>query len=110
MPSQVPRKRMEEKSPRIIIKHLVSSKLIKIPALNMDDVKKHSNMVESPTSQAATMMRKSSSERWNCLCSPTKHAGSFRCRRHRSTSMHRSMSIDSRLSSMPSKDSPPQAQ
>lgn len=30
----------------------------------------------------------------NCLCSPTTHAGSFRCRLHRSPSLQRTRSMD----------------
>ena len=29
----------------------------------------------------------------NCLCSPTKHAGSFRCRLHRAPSLQRTKSM-----------------
>ncbi|KAB2616784.1 hypothetical protein D8674_023372 [Pyrus ussuriensis x Pyrus communis] len=40
-------------------------------------------MLASPTSQDTPK-----SSRWkNCLCSPTTHAGSFRCRRHRTSSI-----------------------
>ncbi|KAJ6728218.1 hypothetical protein OIU74_006299 [Salix koriyanagi] len=38
-----------------------------------------------------------STERWNCLCSPTTHAGSFRCRFHRSSGM-----ISGRIHRLPS--------
>ncbi|CAN6559079.1 unnamed protein product [Malus baccata var. baccata] len=40
-------------------------------------------MLASPTSQDTPK-----SSRWkNCLCSPTTHAGSFRCRHHRTSSI-----------------------
>ncbi|KAL5552798.1 hypothetical protein UlMin_040199 [Ulmus minor] len=32
----------------------------------------------------------------NCLCSPTTHAGSFRCRLHRSPSLQRTKSMDAK--------------
>lgn len=79
---------------------------VNIPELDMmNTFKKHSHMLVSPTSQAAAP-RKSSSGRWNCLCSPTTHAGSFRCRHHRSTAeMHRGRSIGSNLSELAEKAS-----
>ncbi|TKY57429.1 hypothetical protein E2542_SST21877 [Spatholobus suberectus] len=93
---------MEKKGPYINVTKL-SGRQIKISGLNMDDMKKQSHMLESPTTQ--TSMRKSSTERWNCLCSPTTHAGSFRCRRHRSAGMRHATSIGSSLSSIDSKHS-----
>ncbi|CAH8392205.1 unnamed protein product [Eruca vesicaria subsp. sativa] len=36
--------------------------------------------------------------RQNCLCSPTTHAGSFRCRHHRANTLTRVVSIGSNLS------------
>ncbi|MED6219786.1 hypothetical protein PIB30_039001 [Stylosanthes scabra] len=48
---------------------------------------------------------KSSSGRFECLCSPTTHAGSFRCRHHRGkdAAMRRAVSVDSNLSDLGSK-------
>ncbi|CAN8269395.1 unnamed protein product [Cochlearia groenlandica] len=46
-------------------------------------------------------MGKSSSVRQNCLCAPTTHAGSFRCRYHRRNAglgMSRGVSVPSNLS------------
>lgn len=46
-------------------------------------------------------MGKSSSVRLNCLCAPTTHAGSFRCRYHRRNAglgMSRGVSVPSNLS------------
>ncbi|VVA97470.1 unnamed protein product [Arabis nemorensis] len=46
-------------------------------------------------------MGKSSSVRLNCLCAPTTHAGSFRCRYHRRNAglgMSRGISVPSNLS------------
>ncbi|KAI4320840.1 hypothetical protein MLD38_034283 [Melastoma candidum] len=39
----------------------------------------------------------------SCLCSPTTHAGSFRCRFHRNSSFPRGASIGSNLSQMATK-------
>ncbi|KAK0575093.1 hypothetical protein LWI29_033895 [Acer saccharum] len=48
--------------------------------------------VVSPTSG---LTRQPSGSKSNCLCSPTTHAGSFRCRLHRAPSLQRTKSIDS---------------
>lgn len=39
--------------------------------------------------------RQPSMTKTNCLCSPTTHAGSFRCRLHRTPSLQRTKSMDS---------------
>ena len=41
------------------------------------------------------LARQPSGVKSNCLCSPTTHAGSFRCRLHRSPSLQRTRSMDS---------------
>ncbi|KAF5187110.1 hypothetical protein FRX31_023302 [Thalictrum thalictroides] len=41
-----------------------------------------------------TLVRQTSGVKTNCLCSPTTHTGSFRCRLHRSPSLSRTKSID----------------
>ncbi|KAL6351460.1 hypothetical protein AAG906_040814 [Vitis piasezkii] len=41
------------------------------------------------------LTRQPSNAKSNCLCSPTTHAGSFRCRLHRAPSLQRTKSIDS---------------
>ncbi|KAH1092593.1 hypothetical protein GLYMA_14G011700v4 [Glycine max] len=96
---------MEKKSPCMNVIKL-DGKEIKMPGLNMDDINKQSNMVVSvsTTPQAASALKKSSSERRSCLCSPTTHVGSFRCRHHRSGMSHAS-SVGSNLSAMSSNDS-----
>ncbi|KGN55991.1 hypothetical protein Csa_011649 [Cucumis sativus] len=63
-----------------------------------DDLKKNANLLMSPT--ALSRMTKSRSIKSNCLCSPTTHIGSFRCRRHRSTSISRGGSVGSNLSDL----------
>ncbi|KAK3223449.1 hypothetical protein Dsin_010474 [Dipteronia sinensis] len=56
--------------------------------------------VVSPTSG---LTRQPSGSKSNCLCSPTTHAGSFRCRLHRAPSLQRTKSIDSSSSSTSNK-------
>ncbi|KAK7299910.1 hypothetical protein RJT34_10739 [Clitoria ternatea] len=52
--------------------------------------------------------KSASSEKLNCLCSPTTHVGSFRCRHHReSYGIRHASSVGSNLSAMAPKDSPP---
>ncbi|KAI4314396.1 hypothetical protein L6164_027309 [Bauhinia variegata] len=41
------------------------------------------------------LVRQTSLNKGNCLCSPTTHAGSFRCRLHRTPSLQRTKSIES---------------
>ncbi|KAE9598560.1 hypothetical protein Lalb_Chr15g0082301 [Lupinus albus] len=104
MPSHVLRKilsikimeqNMEQKSPKLDVK---------IP-LDMDGLKKHSHTLVSQTS--TTLTRKSASVRMDCLCSPTTHAGSFRCRHHRAGTggMHRGGSVGSNLLELAAKAS-----
>ncbi|KZV14917.1 hypothetical protein F511_40309 [Dorcoceras hygrometricum] len=53
--------------------------------------------VVSPTSKmmsAGGISGQGSVTKHNCLCAPTTHAGSFRCRLHRSPSLQRTKSID----------------
>ena len=71
---------------------------VKLPDIDMEGLKKHSHMLVSPTSQATT--RKTTNGKLNCLCSPTTHAGSFRCRHHRATGMPRGRSVGSNLSEL----------
>jgi hypothetical protein len=40
------------------------------------------------------LMRQPSMTKTNCLCSPTTHPGSFRCRLHRTPSLQRTKSIE----------------
>ncbi|RZC65919.1 hypothetical protein C5167_009613 [Papaver somniferum] len=55
--------------------------------------------VSSPSMR--NRLQKQASVRANCLCSPTTHAGSFRCRLHRNSELSRSgNSIGSKLSEL----------
>ncbi|OVA20599.1 hypothetical protein BVC80_1065g157 [Macleaya cordata] len=70
-----------------------------------------STEVSAAPPMTAVLMRQTSSgaSKTNCLCSPTTHAGSFRCRLHRapSSTLQRTKSIES--SSTLLQESPPKA-
>ncbi|CAA3011899.1 Hypothetical predicted protein [Olea europaea subsp. europaea] len=73
---------------------------IVVPELCLDALK---NEIHSTPSSPITL-RKTSSVRHNCLCSPTTHAGSFRCRYHRNHGLTRSsISVGSKLSELAGK-------
>ncbi|EOA35969.1 hypothetical protein CARUB_v10021233mg [Capsella rubella] len=48
------------------------------------------------------LSRQTSMNKTNCLCSPTTHPGSFRCRMHRTLSLPRTKSIEAASLSDPS--------
>lgn len=48
----------------------------------------------APEGGAGGLTRQTSITKTNCLCSPTTHPGSFRCRMHRSLSLQRTKSIE----------------
>lgn len=53
--------------------------------------------VTSPTGSSSGLTRQVSitkSSNTTCLCSPTTHAGSYRCRLHRIPNLHRTKSMD----------------
>ncbi|KAF7831254.1 ATP-dependent Clp protease ATP-binding subunit [Senna tora] len=78
---------------------------INIPDLDLHDSKKDdSNYLVSPYPRSPSTTR-SSTVKWNCLCSPTTHAGSFRCRHHRASGIMRGRSVGSGLSELASKSS-----
>ncbi|KAM1472677.1 hypothetical protein ACFX2I_028897 [Malus domestica] len=71
-----------EQNPRIT-RIKCKGQSLTIPEFSLEDLKKHTHMLVSPTSQDTLK-----SSRWkNCLCSPTTHPGSFRCRQHRTSSI-----------------------
>jgi len=45
--------------------------------------------------QQSGLLRQANMNKNNCLCSPTTHAGSFRCRLHRTPSLIRTKSMES---------------
>ncbi|XAR55234.1 hypothetical protein NMG60_11035252 [Bertholletia excelsa] len=71
-------------------------------SLNTEDFRNPTS--SSPTSllpTSPTALTKAPSLKHNCLCSPTNHAGSFRCRYHRNPGLTRaSGSIGSKLSEL----------
>ncbi|CAJ1963816.1 unnamed protein product [Sphenostylis stenocarpa] len=86
----------DQKPPRVMLN--------KLPELDVETLKKNSHMLVSPTSQTTT--KKTPHGRMNCLCSPTTHVGSFRCRHHRSSDMRRGKSVGSNLAELGSKVGP----
>lgn len=90
--AEQPRMGEQSEKPKIVVPHIC-----------MDTVKRSSREATStPTSPLSS--RKQSSVKYNCLCSPTTHAGSFRCRYHRNTSFGRnSMSVGAKLSELAGK-------
>ncbi|KAJ0256201.1 hypothetical protein HA466_0091950 [Hirschfeldia incana] len=48
----------------------------------------------TPEVGSGGLTRQTSITKTNCLCSPTTHPGSFRCRMHRSLSLQRTKSIE----------------
>ncbi|GMP53236.1 hypothetical protein CsSME_00018761 [Camellia sinensis var. sinensis] len=82
--------------------------------INLEEVKNSATFGSASTPSSPITFQKSSSVKYNCLCSPTTHAGSFRCRYHRNPGMARSSvsvggklnelgSVSSNLSDMESK-------
>lgn len=73
--------------------------MITIPNPSLNDMKTVSLSSSVPSSPIG--LRNAKSLRNNCLCSPTTHAGSFRCRYHRNPGLMRnSMSVGSKLSEL----------
>ncbi|GLU03142.1 hypothetical protein SLE2022_203590 [Rubroshorea leprosula] len=67
--------------------------------LKVDVSSEHDGTIESQVTSATGqgtpgLTRQPSVTKGNCLCSPTTHAGSFRCRLHRAPSLQRAKSID----------------
>ncbi|XWS34718.1 hypothetical protein CRYUN_Cryun21dG0061900 [Craigia yunnanensis] len=59
-----------------------------------------SNAASASGQGVSGLSRQPSVTKTNCLCSPTTHAGSFRCRLHRAPSLQRTKSIDSQSASL----------
>lgn len=67
---------------------------------SLSDMKAASSQASSVPSSPVTL-KNSRSLRSNCLCSPTTHVGSFRCRQHRNSGLMRnSMSVGAKLSEL----------
>ncbi|OVA08283.1 hypothetical protein BVC80_1297g38 [Macleaya cordata] len=77
------------------------------PKLNLDEINKRPSaalLIMSPATHRSMQKQSSNSAKANCLCSPTTHAGSFRCRHHRTSPLTRSGgSIGSNLSDLADK-------
>ncbi|GMI75041.1 hypothetical protein HRI_001173400 [Hibiscus trionum] len=56
---------------------------------------------------ASGLSRQPSMTKTNCLCSPTTHPGSFRCRVHRAPSLQRTKSIESQSATLEDSTSKP---
>ncbi|VVA94427.1 unnamed protein product [Arabis nemorensis] len=54
----------------------------------------HGDGSSAPEVGSGGLSRQTSITKNNCLCSPTTHPGSFRCRIHRSLSLQRTKSIE----------------
>ncbi|XWS09617.1 hypothetical protein CRYUN_Cryun39dG0005000 [Craigia yunnanensis] len=93
--------REEPKPPKIKLK----GKKIPITEINLEEIKRHPTVHVSP--RGPWNSTKPTSARWNCLCSPTTHAGSFRCRHHRLASMTRGGSVGSNLALLADSKSEP---
>ncbi|KAK2983326.1 hypothetical protein RJ640_016064 [Escallonia rubra] len=81
---------------------MANAKIKETTAMENEDTTNKDLKVEIPSeggeamSPVATgLSRQGSMAKNNCLCSPTTHPGSFRCRLHRTPSLQRSKSIDS---------------
>ncbi|XP_022735512.1 uncharacterized protein LOC111288802 [Durio zibethinus] len=93
--------REEPKPPKINLK----GKKLSVRAINLEEIKRHPTVHVSPRGTGNST--KPSGARWNCLCSPTTHAGSFRCRHHRLAGMTRGGSVGSKLSFLANSKSEP---
>lgn len=103
------------------LQHRKRPSRLSMPGINYDEIRRaHSPLLLSPRGPGAaaaaavcdggaSSSRSSvKSPRWrNCLCSPTTHAGSFRCRFHRSSDMPRRGSVGSNLLDLAAKSGAP---
>uniref|UniRef100_A0A9I9DWL3 Uncharacterized protein n=2 Tax=Cucumis melo TaxID=3656 RepID=A0A9I9DWL3_CUCME len=71
-----------------------------ITELNLADLKHNNHHLLVSPSPPSTATKTPSSAKANCLCSPTTHIGSFRCRHHRHAGMIRGGSVGSNLSDL----------
>ncbi|KAK9751093.1 hypothetical protein RND81_02G241300 [Saponaria officinalis] len=55
---------------------------------------RHTSSPRGTSNHGLTRQPSYGSSKANCLCSPTTHVGSFRCRLHRSPSLQRTKSMD----------------
>uniref|UniRef100_A0A7C8Z0X5 Uncharacterized protein n=2 Tax=Opuntia streptacantha TaxID=393608 RepID=A0A7C8Z0X5_OPUST len=78
-----------------------------IQAKAQEQAQSNSTMSTSPLQSPlrSPSLKKSLSGKMNCLCAPTTHAGSFRCRLHRNGSSFRRLSIGADLNELDDKSS-----
>ncbi|XP_010487072.1 PREDICTED: uncharacterized protein LOC104765098 [Camelina sativa] len=98
---------MEGKEEEARRRMMMKIKLKGTEDISQEDIKRQEAYNMSPRTSArgggggSVGMIKSSSVRQNCLCAPTTHPGSFRCRYHRRNAglgMSRGISVPSNLS------------
>ncbi|KAL1204872.1 hypothetical protein V5N11_017472 [Cardamine amara subsp. amara] len=82
---------------------MMKNKFKETEEISQEDIKRQEAYNMSPRARGggSVGMGKSSSVRLNCLCAPTTHPGSFRCRYHRRNAglgMSRGISVPSNLS------------
>lgn len=78
----------------------MATKDMKIQISSRNEVMQGSGIMKYNGSHTqGSLLRQPSMNKNNCLCSPTTHAGSFRCRLHRTPSLTRTKSMDSSSSS-----------
>ncbi|KAH6756915.1 serine-rich protein-like protein [Perilla frutescens var. hirtella] len=71
---------------------------INVPTLCTNAMKTYSISSSSYTTSPLAPRKSASAKRHNCLCSPTTHVGSFRCRYHRNSGLvHSGMPVGSKL-------------
>ncbi|XP_027347815.1 uncharacterized protein LOC113859200 [Abrus precatorius] len=76
----------------------MTTKDMKVQIPSRSEVVSGTGVVEfqgAPTVGQGGLTRQPSMTKTTCLCSPTTHAGSFRCRLHRTPSLQRTKSIES---------------
>ncbi|KAJ8498769.1 hypothetical protein OPV22_009321 [Ensete ventricosum] len=70
----------------------------------VEDAKSGTLAISSPChGDRRPVLTKQSSQKLSCLCSPTTHAGSFRCRLHRTSLRPSTGSVGSGLSELASR-------
>ncbi|CAK8537199.1 unnamed protein product [Lathyrus sativus] len=78
----------------------MTTKDMKVQISSRNEVMQGSGVMEYNGSHSqGGLLRQPSMNKNNCLCSPTTHAGSFRCRLHRTPSLTRTKSMESSSSS-----------
>lgn len=105
-------KQMEGKEEEAKRTMMMKIKLKETEEISQEDIKRQEAYNMSPRVRrgggGSVGMSKSSSVRQNCLCAPTTHPGSFRCRYHRRNAglgMSRGISVPSNLAMLGGGDS-----